>query len=99
MVSSSAPTPRSGVYYFSQGWKLIGLPGIRRYVFLPLLVNVLLMGGCLLVAVYPSRQLDPLADEPCAGLAAVAKLPAVAGGSALNPAGVWLLLFDRSPTG
>ncbi|PLP03502.1 sulfate transporter, partial [Klebsiella pneumoniae] len=20
MVSSSAPTPRSGVYYFSQGW-------------------------------------------------------------------------------
>ena len=45
MVSSSAPTPRSGVHYFSQGWKLIGLPGIRRYVFLPLLVNVLLMGG------------------------------------------------------
>ena len=37
--------PRSGVYYFSQGWKLIGLPGIRRYVFLPLLVNVLLMGA------------------------------------------------------
>lgn len=30
---------------FSQGWKLIGLPGIRRYVFLPLLVNVLLMGA------------------------------------------------------
>lgn len=45
MVSSSAPTARSGVYYFSQGWKLIGLPGIRRYVFLPLLVNVLLMGA------------------------------------------------------
>ncbi|PLK83910.1 sulfate transporter CysZ, partial [Klebsiella pneumoniae] len=44
MVSSSAPTSRSGVYYFSQGWKLIGLPGIRRYVFLPLLVNVRLMG-------------------------------------------------------
>ncbi|MRS14769.1 sulfate transporter CysZ [Enterobacteriaceae bacterium RIT691] len=43
MVSSSAP--RSGVYYFSQGWRLIGLPGIRRYVFLPLLVNVLLMGS------------------------------------------------------
>lgn len=45
MVSSSATTPRSGVYYFSQGWKLIGLPGIRRYVFLPLLVNIILMGG------------------------------------------------------
>ena len=45
MVSSSVTTPRSGVYYFSQGWKLIGLPGIRRYVFLPLLVNIVLMGG------------------------------------------------------
>jgi CysZ protein len=45
MVSSSVTTPRSGVYYFSQGWKLIGLPGIRRYVFLPLLVNIILMGG------------------------------------------------------
>lgn len=45
MVSSSATTPRSGVYYFSQGWKLIRLPGIRRFVFLPLLVNVILMGG------------------------------------------------------
>lgn len=44
------------------------------------------------MAIYPSRQLDPLADEPCAGLAAVAKLPAVAGGGALDSAGVWLLL-------
>ena len=46
------------------------------------------------MAIYPSRQLDPLADEPCAGLAAVAELSAVAGGSALDSAGVWLLLFD-----
>lgn len=45
MVSSSAPTSRSGVYYFSQGWKLIRLPGIRRFVFLPLLINVVLMGS------------------------------------------------------
>lgn len=45
MVSSSAPAARSGVYYFSQGWKLIGLPGIRRFVILPLLVNIILMGG------------------------------------------------------
>jgi CysZ protein len=34
MVSTSA-SPRSGVYYFSQGWKLIGLPGIRRLFFCP----------------------------------------------------------------
>lgn len=45
MVSSSASVPRSGFYYFSQGWKLISQPGIRRFVLLPLLVNILLMGG------------------------------------------------------
>lgn len=45
MVSSSAVISRSGFYYFSQGWKLITRPGIRRFVLLPLLVNILLMGG------------------------------------------------------
>lgn len=45
MVSTPASTSRSGIYYFLQGWKLIRLPGIRRYVFLPLLVNIILMGG------------------------------------------------------
>ncbi|RWR00859.1 sulfate transporter [[Pantoea] beijingensis] len=35
----------NGIHYFSQGWKLIRLPGIRRFVILPLLVNILLMGG------------------------------------------------------
>lgn len=45
MVSSSASVPRSGFYYFSQGWKLISQPGIRRFVLLPLLVNILLMGA------------------------------------------------------
>lgn len=41
------PTPPSanGIHYFSQGWKLIRLPGIRRFVIVPLLVNILLMGG------------------------------------------------------
>lgn len=41
---NSDPT-HSGVHYFAQGWKLILLPGIRRFVILPLLVNILLMGG------------------------------------------------------
>lgn len=45
MVSSSQTSSRSGVFYFSQGWKLITLPGIRRFVILPLLVNIVLMGG------------------------------------------------------
>lgn len=48
MGLSSATAPRSGVWYFSQGWKLITLPGIRRFVIMPLLVNILLMGGAFL---------------------------------------------------
>ncbi|CQD41460.1 sulfate transporter CysZ [Yersinia mollaretii] len=35
----------SGVHYFAQGWQLITRPGIKRFVILPLLVNILLMGG------------------------------------------------------
>ncbi|CNK26061.1 sulfate transporter CysZ [Yersinia mollaretii] len=35
----------SGVHYFAQGWQLISRPGIKRFVILPLLVNILLMGG------------------------------------------------------
>ncbi|CNF46779.1 putative sulfate transport protein CysZ [Yersinia rohdei] len=35
----------SGIHYFAQGWQLISRPGIRRFVILPLLVNILLMGG------------------------------------------------------
>ncbi|MEC5318311.1 sulfate transporter CysZ [Brenneria populi subsp. brevivirga] len=37
--------PRSGIHYFLEGWHLISLPGIRRFVILPLLVNIVLMGG------------------------------------------------------
>jgi CysZ protein len=45
MVSTSGTVPRSGVYYFSQGWKLVREPGIKRFVLMPLIVNILLMGG------------------------------------------------------
>lgn len=38
-------TSRSGVHYFFAGWRLIMLPGIKRYVLLPLLVNIALLGG------------------------------------------------------
>ncbi|WP_318363322.1 sulfate transporter CysZ [Enterobacter sp.] len=48
MGLSSATAPRSGVWYFSQGWKLITLPGIRRFVIMPLLINILLMGAAFL---------------------------------------------------
>jgi len=45
MVSPSVTSPRSGLWYLSQGFKLITLPGIRRFVFLPLLINIVLIGG------------------------------------------------------
>ena len=45
MVSNTANAPRSGFHYFAQGWKLVTLPGIRRFVIVPLVLNILLMGG------------------------------------------------------
>ncbi len=45
MSVSQDNNQRNGVHYFVQGWKLISLPGIRRFVALPLLVNIILMGG------------------------------------------------------
>ena len=45
MVSPSVTSPRSGLWYLSQGFKLIALPGIRRFVILPLLINIVLIGG------------------------------------------------------
>ncbi|MEH2919557.1 sulfate transporter CysZ [Samsonia erythrinae] len=53
MSSSSEKSPyghnvnqtRSGIHYFLAGWRLISLPGIRRFVILPLLMNIVLMGS------------------------------------------------------
>ncbi|WP_413737677.1 sulfate transporter CysZ [Sodalis sp. RH21] len=36
---------RSGFHYFVSGWRLMMLPGIKRYVVLPLLINIVLLGG------------------------------------------------------
>ncbi|WP_211959085.1 sulfate transporter CysZ [Budvicia diplopodorum] len=35
----------SGFHYIAKGFKLVTLPGIKRFVLLPLLVNILLIGG------------------------------------------------------
>lgn len=35
----------SGFYYFTQGWRLVTRPGIKRFVILPLLANILFLGG------------------------------------------------------
>lgn len=45
MVLPSVTSSRSGLWYFSLGFKLISLPGIRRFVILPLLINFVLIGG------------------------------------------------------
>lgn len=45
MASNNYDNAQSGVHYFTRGWQLIHLPGIRRFVLLPLLVNTLIMGG------------------------------------------------------
>jgi len=45
MTSSSKKMPYSGAHYFTQGCKLVREPGIKRYVILPLLLNIILMGG------------------------------------------------------
>ena len=45
MAVNNSVSSFNGVHYFSQGWKLIRLPGIRRFVIVPLLVNILLLGG------------------------------------------------------
>ncbi|TCW00480.1 sulfate transporter CysZ [Biostraticola tofi] len=36
---------RSGLHYFISGWRLVTLPGIKRYVMIPLLLNIILLGG------------------------------------------------------
>ncbi|EKN4697579.1 sulfate transporter CysZ [Yersinia ruckeri] len=43
--SQKTPKTVSGFHYFVEGWRLMTRPGIRRFVILPLLVNVLLMGA------------------------------------------------------
>lgn len=45
MVSPSVTSSRGGLWYLSQGFKLVTLPGIRRFVFMPLLINIVLIGG------------------------------------------------------
>lgn len=45
--TSVQPQVRSGFGYFFTGAKLAMQPGLRRYVFMPLLINVLLIGSAL----------------------------------------------------
>lgn len=39
--------PLSGFAYVAQGWRLMMRPGLRAFVILPLLANIVVMGGAL----------------------------------------------------
>lgn len=41
---NSVENPHNGFYYFTLGWKLAFSPGIRQFVFFPLLINLALLG-------------------------------------------------------
>ena len=45
MQNRNSGTAINGIGYFRQGWQLATLPGIRRYVIVPLLVNILFVGS------------------------------------------------------
>ena len=45
MALTNTGASGTGIHYFAQGWQLIRLPGIRRFVIVPLVLNFLLMGG------------------------------------------------------
>ena len=93
MVSSFTSAPRSGFYYFAQGWKLVSQPGIRRFVILPLLVNILLMGGAFW---WLFTQLDvwiPTLMSYVPDWLQLAELSVVASGCHLCAVSVWLFLL------
>ncbi|OOF35104.1 sulfate transporter CysZ [Salinivibrio costicola] len=45
MNNATRPRPQSGAGYLFQGFSLMMTPGLRRFVIIPILVNVLLLGG------------------------------------------------------
>lgn len=38
-------TPRHGFDYFAQGWQLMFKPGLKRYIFMPIFINILIIGS------------------------------------------------------
>lgn len=44
-TSDNSQNPKSSIDYFIQGWSLAFSPGLRRFVFLPLLANIVIMSA------------------------------------------------------
>ena len=51
MAVNSATPKKSGVNYFIDGFQLIKQPGLRTFVFIPLMINLVLFSGAMYVAV------------------------------------------------
>ncbi|WP_445772946.1 sulfate transporter CysZ [Shewanella sp.] len=51
MVNHSQTVKKNGVNYFMQGFQLIKQPGLRSFVFIPLLINIVLFAGAMYFAV------------------------------------------------
>lgn len=49
MNKKHPPLPNNGFHYIGEGWRLARLSGIRRYVIVPLIVNILLLGGAFVI--------------------------------------------------
>ncbi|QDE30812.1 MULTISPECIES: sulfate transporter CysZ [Shewanella] len=59
MVNNSQTVKKSGVNYFLQGFQLIKKPGLRSFVFIPLMINLVLFAGAMYLAL---GQLTELFD-------------------------------------
>ncbi|HBF46776.1 MAG TPA: sulfate transporter CysZ, partial [Shewanella frigidimarina] len=50
MVTNSIIAKKSGVNYFIQGFQLIKQPGLRSFVFIPLMINLVLFASAMYFA-------------------------------------------------
>ncbi|WP_417762825.1 sulfate transporter CysZ [Shewanella sp.] len=61
-MNVSAPPAKSGIQYFMDGFSLIKQPGLRRFVVVPLLCNLVLFAGALMLAINYLSQLMQSVD-------------------------------------
>ncbi|MCH1921012.1 sulfate transporter CysZ [Shewanella sp. A3A] len=61
-MNLSAAPAKSGIQYFMDGFSLIKQPGLRRFVVVPLLCNLVLFAGALMLAINYLAQLMQWVD-------------------------------------
>lgn len=52
MNNSNTRTPKNGLQYFFEGFSIMMRPGLKRFVFLPILVNILVLGSAFIWLFY-----------------------------------------------